>query len=144
MRPLDIKTCILCWIRMCIHVFTCTSSSVHTFLSIFRLRTFEMLGPSPLCSPETAPIHTHKSTSSTKALVWYLATHNNNKKTFHGSFCFMSANLVSMAILKLNKWRKTNYMTRHTNLHIVCRPPHTSWLLPIPVWEPYSQHRNCY
>lgn len=32
---------------------TCISSSVQTFLSIFKLRTFEMLGPNPLCSPET-------------------------------------------------------------------------------------------
>lgn len=34
------------------HVYTCNSSSVQIFRSIFKLRTLEMLGPSPLCSPE--------------------------------------------------------------------------------------------
>lgn len=34
------------------HVSTCKSSSVQIFRSIFKLRTLEMLGPSPLCSPK--------------------------------------------------------------------------------------------
>lgn len=38
--------------RLC----TCTSSSVQTFLSIFRLRTLDTLGPSPLCSPKTCGV----------------------------------------------------------------------------------------
>lgn len=62
--------------RQNVCVFTCISSSVQTFLSIFKLRTFEMLGPSPLCSPETNT-HTYKSNTHYCKLTTHTLSHTD-------------------------------------------------------------------